>query len=122
MPSTAIWVGRLLILLGVVGYGYGLTSGSASLTALIPAAFGLILMVLGHVAAARENLRKHVMHAAVLIAVIGFIMTAGRLALKFSELSLTAGVVSQALMAVICLAFVVLAVRSFAAARSGDQP
>lgn len=117
MPGTAIWFGRLLILLGIVGYGYGLTAGSASLTALIPAAFGLVLMLLGHAASARENLRKHLMHAAVLVAVIGFMMTAGRLALKFSELSLSAGVVSQAAMAVICLIFVVLAVRSFAEAR-----
>lgn len=118
MPNTAIWFGRLLILLGILGYGYGLTAGSASLTALIPAAFGLVLMLLGHVAASRENLRKHLMHAAVLIAVIGFMMTAGRLALKFSELSLSAGVVSQAVMAVICLIFMVLAVRSFAEARA----
>ena len=117
MPGTAIWFGRLLILLGIVGYGYGLTAGSASLTALIPAAFGLVLMLLGHAASARENLRKHLMHAAVLVAVIGFMMTAGRLALKFSELNLSAGVVSQAAMAVICLIFVVLAVRSFAEAR-----
>ena len=117
MPGTAIWFGRLLILVGIVGYGYGLTAGSASLTALIPAAFGLVLMLLGHAASARENLRKHLMHAAVLVAVIGFMMTAGRLALKFSELNLSAGVVSQAAMAVICLIFVVLAVRSFAEAR-----
>lgn len=118
MPGTAIWFGRLLILLGILGYGYGLTAGSASVTALIPAAFGVVLMVLGHAASARENLRKHLMHAAVLVAVIGFMMTAGRLALKFSELSLSAGVVSQAVMAVICLIFVVLAVRSFAEART----
>ena len=120
MPGSAIWFGRLLILLGIAGYGYGLTSGSASVTALIPAAFGVVLMLLGHVASARENLRKHLMHAAVLVAVIGFMMTAGRLALKFGELSMSAGVVSQIAMALICLLFVILAVRSFAAARSGN--
>lgn len=118
MPGTAIWFGRLLILLGAIGYGYGLTSGNASVTALIPAAFGVVLMLIGHIARSSENLRKHLMHAAVLLAVIGFMMTAGRLALKFSELSLSAGVVSQAVMAVICLAFVILAVRSFAQARA----
>lgn len=118
MPKTAIWFGRLLILLGIIGYGYSIMNSNASFTALIPAAFGLILMVLGHLAAARENLRKHLMHAAVLIALIGFMMTAGRLALKFGELSLSAGVVSQIVMAVICLVFVVLAVKSFAEARA----
>ncbi len=118
MTGTAIWFGRVLILLGVVGYGYGLSVGNASVTAMIPAAFGVVLMLLGHLAAARENLRKHLMHVAVLVAVIGFMMTAGRLALKASELTLSAGVVSQAVMAIVCLAFVVLAVRSFAAART----
>ena len=118
MPRTAIWFGRLLILLGAIGYGYGLSNGNASVTALIPAAFGIVLMLLGHVAQSSENLRKHLMHAAVLIAVIGFMMTAGRLALRFGELSLSAGVVSQAVMAMICLVFVVLAVKSFAAARN----
>lgn len=118
MPSTAVWFGRLLILLGIAGYAYGITSERASFTALIPAAFGLVLMLLGHAAAARESLRKHLMHAAVLVAAIGFVMTAGRLVLRISELTLSAGVVSQALMALICLIFVVLAVRSFVAARS----
>ena len=120
MPSTAIWFGRLLILLGVIGYGYGLMSGSASVTAMIPAAFGVVLMILGHLASARENLRKHLMHAAVLVALLGFMMTAGRLALKFGELSMSAGAVSQIAMAVICLVFVVLCVRSFISARRSE--
>lgn len=118
MPGTAIWFGRLLILLGVIGYGYGLTSGSASFTAMIPAAFGIVLMLLGHIAAARENLRKHMMHVAVIVALLGFFATAGRLVMKASEFTLTAASLSQIAMAVICLAFVILAVKSFATARS----
>lgn len=117
MPGTAIWFGRLLILLGVIGYGYGLTSGSASLTALIPAAFGLVLMLLGHAASARENLRKHLMHVAVVVALLGFIATAGRLVMKVGEFTVSAASLSQIAMAIICLVFVVLAVRSFIAAR-----
>lgn len=118
MPGTAIWLGRLLILLGVIGYGYGLTSGSASFTALIPAAFGIVLMVLGHVAKSSENLRKHLMHVAVVVALLGFIATAGRLVMKLGEFTVSAASLSQIAMAVICLVFVVLAVRSFVAARS----
>lgn len=117
MPSTAIWFGRLLILLGILGYGYGLTAGAASVTAMIPAAFGLILMVLGHAASARETLRKHLMHAAVLVALIGFLASAGRLIMKVSEFTVSAASLSQIAMAVICLLFVILAVKSFIDAR-----
>lgn len=118
MPGTAIWFGRSLILLGVIGYGYGLTSGSASLTALIPAAFGVVLMLLGHVARSSENLRKHLMHVAVVVALLGFIATAGRLVTKLGEFAVSAATLSQIAMALFCLAFVVLALRSFIAARS----
>lgn len=118
MPNTAIWFGRLLILVGIIGYGYGIYDGNASMTALIPAAFGIVLMGLGHMANAKESLKKHLMHAAVVAALLGFILPAGRLASKFGDLTMSAAVISQAAMAFICLIFVVLAVRSFIAARS----
>jgi len=117
MPNTAIWIGRLLVLLGIAGYGYGMYNGNPSLTALIPAAFGIILMLLGHLAVAKENWRKHLMHLAVIFALLGFILPAGRLVSKFGDLTLSAAVTSQILMAILCLVFVVMGVRSFAAAR-----
>lgn len=116
MPTTAIWFGRLLILVGVVGYGYGLSTGNASLTALIPAAFGIVLMLLGHLAS-NESMRKHLMHVAVVVALIGFVLPFGRVMSKISEFSLSAAVISQLATAIICLIFVVLAVRSFIEAR-----
>ncbi len=121
MPATAIWFGRILILVGVAGYAWGLYGGNASLTAMIPAAFGVVLMLLGHIATAKEGLRKHLMHAAVIVGLIGFIMPAGRLVSKLSDLTMSAAVVSQIAMSVVCLLFVVLAVRSFIAARQGDS-
>ena len=117
MPSTAIVCGILLILIGAAGYCYGLLTGHASLTALIPFAFGLVISILGHAARKREALRKHLMHAALLVALVGFLATAGRLASKFSELSLNAAVLAQASMALVCLIFIALGVRSFIAAR-----
>jgi hypothetical protein len=120
MPNTAIWTGRLLVLIGIIGYGYGIYGGNASLTAFIPAAFGILLMLLGHLAAAKEDLRKHLMHAAVIIALLGFILPLGRLLSKLSDLTLSAAVVSQIAMAAVCLIFVVLAVRSFIAARTSE--
>lgn len=118
MPITAIVCGALLSVIGVMGYVYGMMNGNASLTALIPFAFGTILETLGVVAKSNEGLRKHLMHVAVVIALVGFLMTAGRLLMKMSDLSMSPAVMSQAAMAVICLVFVILAVRSFIAARS----
>jgi hypothetical protein len=119
MSITSIIVGVLLILIGAVGYVYGMMTDHASPTALIPAAFGLVIAVLGAVAAAKESLKKHLMHAAVAIALIGFIFPAGRLVSKYSELTMSAAVLSQAATALVCLFFVILAVRSFAKARLG---
>ena len=106
-----------MILLGIAGYGYGLYAGNASLTALIPAAFGVVIMVCGHAAQIAEGARKHLMHVAVTVGLLGFIIPAVRLAGKIGELTLSAAVVSQLLMIVLCLTFVVLCVRSFINAR-----
>ncbi len=117
MPLTSIIFGLILTLIGLIGYVYGMMNGSASPTALIPAAFGAVLAALGIAARASEGMRKHLMHAAVIVALIGFIMTGGRLVMKFSELAMSPAVMSQLATAVVCLIFVILAVRSFAAAR-----
>ena len=117
MPRTAIWSGRLLILVGILGYVYGLYISAASWTALIPAIVGAILMGLGYAASSSEGMRKHLMHAAVLVALIGFVAAASRLAMKGGDFTLTVPAMSQIAMALICLVFVVLAVRSFVAAR-----
>jgi hypothetical protein len=109
------------ILLGLMGYGYGMFTGHASPTALIPAAFGVVFLVLGLLAAAKENLRKHLMHAAMALALIGFIMTAGRLLMNISTLQMSAAVLSQAAMSVVCLILVIAGIRSFAAARLSRQ-
>ena len=117
MPSTSIALGLLLVLIGIAGYIYGVMNGTASVTALIPAFFGIVLAALGYAAKAKENLRKHLMHAAVVIALIGFIATAGRLFSKFSELTMSAAVLSQMATAAVCLLFVILGIKSFADAR-----
>jgi hypothetical protein len=117
MPSTAILFGRLLILVGIIGYGYGMYNDNASLTAMIPAAFGLILMILGHIAASKENLRKHLMHAAVIVGVIGFLMPVGRIMSKIADFSLTFATAMLLSMAILCLVFVLLCVKSFVESR-----
>lgn len=121
MAITAIYCGILLILVGVVGYVYGMTTGHASPTALIPAAFGLLLLVLGFIARAKESLRKHIMHVAVLVGLIGFLIPAIRLLMNYATISVNAAFLSQLAMSLICLIFVVLCVKSFIDARRSEK-
>jgi len=117
MPATAIICGILLVLIGAVGYAHGMSTGHPSPTALIPAIFGLALVILGLVARSKEFVRKHLMHAAVVVALLGFIATAVRVVPRLGDATFSAAVIAQISMAIVCLLFVVLAVRSFAAAR-----
>ncbi len=117
MPSTAIVCGILLILIGLIGYVNSIATNHASVTALIPAFFGIVLALLGVGARIKESLRKQLMHAAVVVALLGFIASAGRLVSKLGELAYSAATVSQVSMALVCLLFVILAIKSFADAR-----
>ncbi len=117
MPSTAIWSGVLLILIGFIGYVFSIIDGNTSWTALIPAAFGLLLVILGFGAKSKENLRMHLMHAAVIVGLLGFLIPAWRIVSKISDIRVSLAVLSQAAMALICLVFVVLCVKSFIDAR-----
>lgn len=121
MAKYAIGYGIVLILLGVGGY---FATGMASLTALIPAAFGLVLLLLGLLGHAKEDLNKHAMHAALLVALLGFAATARSFPQVLSmfqgdeaALARRPAIISQALMAVITLAFIVQGIRSFIEAR-----
>ncbi len=121
MPSTSIISGVLLILIGILGYVFSLVDGNTSITALIPAAFGLLLVVFGFLAKSKENLRKHLMHAAVAVGLLGFLIPAWRLALQVSSIKVSLAVLSQALMALVCLFFVILSVQSFVNARRNRE-
>ena len=115
MARITIAVGVLLIVLGLIGY-FG--TGMVSWTALIPAFFGLPLVILG-VLALQEGLRKHAMHAAVVVGLIGFLGGAFsfvRPLLSEGEMKPMAATM-QALMALICAVFVGLGVKSFINAR-----
>ncbi len=117
MPSTSIICGVLLILIGIAGYINGAMTENKSVTALIPAFIGIVMVLLGVLAGMKEGLRKHLMHAAIVVALLGFIGTAGRLVSRISELSASPAVLAQASTAIVCLAFIILAIRSFSAAR-----
>ena len=118
MTNVAIAVGAALLVLGVGGYvGTGMTSP----TALIPAAFGVLLVLLG-LMARHPAKRKMAMHIAVLVGLIGFAGSARGLGGAVTMLSgqpvdRPAAVISQAIMAILTLLFTLLCVRSFINAR-----
>lgn len=121
MPNTVINTGRLLILIGVIGYVISMANARTSVTALIPAFFGIVFLLLGYLARAKEGLRKHVMHGAVLLAIIGLLAVAGRLVSKIGEFSLTPAYIAQVVTALVFLGFIVMAVRSFISARKASS-
>jgi len=119
MPIVTIVVGSLLVSLGIIGYVF---SDSHSLTALIPAAFGLLLEICGALAM-RPQLKKHAMHGASVIALLG-VLGSVMGTVTFVKLIAGADVARpmaakvQAAMFVTCLVFLGLCVRSFQAARA----
>ena len=117
MPSITIALGVALIIVGLAGY---FLTGTTSLTALIPAAFGVVIALAG-LLARDEHKRKHAIHGAVVVALLGFLGFVRGL-LQIGELfagtaARPAASVAQAIMAVLTLAYIVMAVRSFARAR-----
>lgn len=120
MPATTRVVGIMLIAVGVLGF---LASGADSPTALIPAALGLVLVVLG-IVANRENVRRHAMHVAMLVAVLGIAGTAMNIAdlpqLLNGEAERPLAIVASVVTAVVLLVYLVLGIRSFIAARQSS--
>ncbi len=117
MPRITIGFAFAYIALGLAGF---FLTGAVHKTALIPAVIGVVLLVLG-VLAGKENLRMHVMHAALLVGLLAFLGTARGLTKLPAAFAGTAerpaAVYAQAATAVLSLVFLALGVRSFIAAR-----
>jgi len=117
MAKITIGIGCVLIALGVGSY-FG--TGRASVTALIPAFIGLPLAILG-VVALNDGLRKHAMHAAAVIGLLGFLGAARGFAslpdLLAGDAERPVAVYVQIGTSLVCLVFLVLCVRSFITAR-----
>src|SRR5262249_22615161 len=116
-PITIVF-GVLLILLGLGGF---IGTGAEHVTALIPTFIGLPLVLLG-VLALKETLRKHAMHAAAVLGLVGFLGGAiwgGKdvPAVIEGTAPKPAAAVESLIMALICAVFVGLCVRSFVVAR-----
>ena len=121
MPSTSIAFGTILILIGILGAVAGQLNGRYSNTALIPAAFGVLMAACGFIAWKMPNLRKHLMHGALLVALLGVIGTLFspgiRNFLTTGHVGDSTSFVAQVSMGAVCVLFLILGIKSFIDAR-----
>lgn len=123
MAKTTMLIGALLCVLGVVSYGMGAQTGTAerSPTALIPAAFGALLLLLGFGALAMSSARKHFMHGAAAVGLLGALGGFGMFAARVGSRGFNLATGSMLTMGILCALLVALCVRSFTAARRARE-
>jgi hypothetical protein len=119
MPRVIFSFSAIFVLLGIGSY---FLTGMQSITALIPAIFGLLLAAAG--AVSQKNL-KHGGHFAALVGLLGFLGTArsfGKVPALLSgePVERAAAVGVQAVFAVLCVIFVGLCVKSFRDTRKAN--
>ena len=120
MARVTIAFGAALIVLGAVSF---FATGGTHPTALIPVYFGIGLLVCGFLANSPSDKRRMiVMHIAVTVGVLGFLGSGVMAILETvrahgGPLAHPAAVESQAAMAINCVVYVGLCIRSFIAAR-----
>ena len=122
MPKPTLVFAALLIALGVGAFAI-----SGSRTALLPAFFGGALAVLAGLALVYAGARRHLMHVAAVVALLGALAPAAALAIRaaqMSPLALSVNVGMLALSAVLLAMMVrslIAARRSAAAGSPGDD-
>jgi len=120
MPRLTIALGVLLIFVAVAGF---VATGSSHPTALIPGAIGLLFCIFGAVGSSPDPKRRMLwMHIAVTVALLMFL---GTIKSDIDVFRLSNGstfphpiaIEEKAAMSLLCLIYVLLAVRSFINAR-----
>jgi hypothetical protein len=122
MVKLSITYGVIFILMGLTSY-FGISS--ESITALIPAFFGIPMLILGWLGL-NEKYLKHTMHGAAVLMLLGFFGTIGGLIKFFKMLGgvqpeRPAAITVQTIMALMCMLFLILAVKSFIDARKNRK-
>jgi hypothetical protein len=118
MPRLTLVLGGILVLLGILAY---VLTAAASITALIPAFVGVLLVACGLVAERRPAARRHAMHAALAIALLGALgslMQVVKLGDVFAGTAeRPAAVIVSTVMFLLLVYYLVMGVRSFRVAR-----
>jgi len=111
MPTTTLIFAALLVALGLGAFAI-----SGTPTALMPAWVGLGLGLCAGLALAFDGARKHLMHGAAVLALLGALAPAAALVIRAARMSPLALTVNVGMLA-LCVVLLVLMVRSFIAAR-----
>ena len=111
MPKQTLVFAALLIALGVGAFAI-----SGSRTALLPAFVGGALAVSAGLALAYAGARRHLMHVAAVVALLGALAPAAALAIRAAQMSPLALGVNVGMLA-LSAALLAMMVRSFIAAR-----
>ena len=114
VPQIAIMDGVILSVWGVIAYSIQ-SADPPSITAMIPAFFGLPMLVLGFLSLKNPANRHHYMHASM---VFGLLMALGgaRIATTFDGMSWL-GIVSHLLLLLVGISFMIVGIMSFRSAR-----
>ncbi len=118
MPAITLLVAMLLLAVGVGGF---VASATHAPTALIPALLGVLLAVCAAVAR-RPKARRHAMHAAVLLALLGLLGSLPGLLrlpafLSGQPVVRPLAVLAQSATVGLCFVYLLVAIRSFVQAR-----
>jgi hypothetical protein len=117
MPLVTIVIGSFLTVAGVIAYA---VTDAASLTALIPSVVGILMLMLGLLARA-DNLRRHAIHAALVVALLGALGSAMNVIRIGEVFAGTAerpvAIIVSTIMFVTLVVYVILGVMSFIRAR-----
>jgi multisubunit Na+/H+ antiporter MnhE subunit len=118
----AKWTIGFGVVLAIVSLSFWVGMGKTEMAALHPAGLGLGLILCGALANTENPKRRMLwMHIAVTVGLVGFLITGIRAAIQIAKGTTAAGnplaFDERTVVALICLLFVALCVRSFIAAR-----
>ncbi len=119
MPIVTYIIAALLIGVGIVSF---VTTGKEHYTSLIPCALGALLIVCAVIAGRGGKMLKHGMHAAAMLALIGFVGTVRGLSrlpalLEGQAVLLPEAVPGKSATAILCAIFLGICIASFIQAR-----
>ena len=112
IPRIAIYEGAILVLWGIAAY---IISGQSSITAMIPSFMGAPLMILGLLSEKIPDMRHHLMHASMVMALL-MVLGGARVFADFSDMSNLA-ISSHIILIFVGATFMICGIMSFRAAR-----
>ena len=112
IPRIAIYEGAILVLWGIAAY---IISGQSSITAMIPSFMGAPLMILGLLSEKIPDMRHHLMHATMVMALL-MVLGGARVFADFSDMSNLA-ISSHIILIFVGATFMICGIMSFRAAR-----